>query len=808
LTDILQKFKKALKDGSVETDIHFENFKTNSKEYVYFQFLKKLFIYPNVSADHLVLLRQCIRWSGNNLYIEELHNKFKTKLEKFKITWDWDKYLRVDPYKPDWLDNYSNKTDIFIDDPPEACVPEEKIEAEPWLHQFGNGKEFNKWSSLAQKEACFFSLRADPGSTNLVGLPTGGGKSLIFQLLSKFSSGLTLVIVPTTALAIDHYLSSKKFFQNFPEISPMYYAGGNEKIDPLEIKESLINGTCKLLFTSPEACVSGQLNKALDKVSNQGGLSNVVIDEAHILEDWGGSFRLDFQIISALIKKWLNNSDNFLRCYLLSATYTEKCIEILKTLFKDFAWSEFVSHRFRPEMKYYSVPFEILKPKRDQKLFESLKFLPRPIIIYVTKVMDSIDLYEKLKFEFGYQGVACFNGKTNDSERLKIINDWKNNRIDIVVATSAFGIGIDKRDVRCVLHACLPESVNRYYQEIGRGGRDGYSSICLIMPTINEKTVARSLFPTILGEEKIIKRWEQMINDKCSAENNEYIIPMDSRHDELIIGFESEENILWNKRLILMMVRVELIEIQEIIRKKIDNEENYREFLKVKCLNFHPLDREKLLDRLIPYRIKEQRSMFHSLTYFSKYINREKRMSRLLRNTYGGNVITFDTQCSLHRQKIDKHAVPKLLVPEKKIINKIIDIVENDFDFDSKIGKNKLLKIIRTLITDKQIITFLCSKNFYDFFKSDLKKLFENNDNYFYRFVFEENVDKFICEENEIVICIHDNKPNKNLINFKSAERVTHFFSRGTNIVDKNSRLILNEYNSKRFNYKNWFRGL
>ena len=79
----------------------------------------------------------------------------------------------------------------------------------------------------------------------------------------------------------------------------MYYAGGNEKIDPLEIKESLINGTCKLLFTSPEACVSGKLNKVLDKISNQGGLSNVVIDEAHILEDWGGSFRLDFQIISA-----------------------------------------------------------------------------------------------------------------------------------------------------------------------------------------------------------------------------------------------------------------------------------------------------------------------------------------------------------------------------------------------------------------------------------------------------------------------------------------------------------------------------
>jgi ATP-dependent DNA helicase RecQ len=805
LTGIIEQFKRSLKEGNTTSFISYENCDSNSKEYVCFQFLQKLYTYPDVCIDHLVLLRQFLRWSGNNFYIKDLHEIFKKRLKEFEISYDWDNYLRVKPYNPNWLDNFDKDIQIYIDDIPENCVPDEKLESEPWLHQFGSSKEFEKWNSNAQKEACFFALRASVGSTNLIGLPTGGGKSLIFQLLSKFSSGLTLVIVPTIALAIDHTLSSNKIFKNFSEISPKYYSGTNENIDADEIIESLLNGTCKLLFTSPEACVSGKLKSVLDKISLQGSLSNIVIDEAHILEDWGGDFRLEFQIISVLIKKWLTNSDKTLRTYLLSATYTENCIKILKTLFTELNWNEFVSHRFRPEMKYYAVPFELQKVNRDKKLIECLKFLPRPLILYVTKVVDSIELYEKLKYEEGYKDIACFNGKTKNSDRLTIINDWKEKKIDLIVATSAFGIGVDKSDVRCVIHACLPENINRYYQEIGRGGRDGFSSICLIMPTLEEKNVAISLLPTFLGERKTKIRWEQMIKEKCFAENNEYVIPMDSRHDELIIGRESKENILWNKRLILMMVRVGLIEIKEIINKKTDKEENYKEYLKIRCINFHPNNFSTLHNKIGPYRLNELINSKKTLEKFSKYINRQEKMSRILRYTYGENVVPFDTQCALSRKKIDVHAAPKLEVPKSKIVhNQIIDIVENEFNFENKLGKSRLVKIIRSLITEKKILTFLCSKYFYNEIKKDLKEAFENNNNYFYRFVIEENIDQFICQNDEIIVCIHNNLLSDKIINYRSARRVSHFFSNGKNFVDRNGRLILNDFNSKKFLYEDW----
>ena len=82
---------------------------------------------------------------------------------------------------------------------------------------------------------------------------------------------------------------------------------------------------------------------------------------------------------------------------------------------------------------------------------------------------------------------------TTRNERKDLLNDWKGNRIDLMVATSAFGVGVDKADVRTVIHACYPENLDRYYQEVGRSGRDGYSSVCLLIPTEMDKDIARNL---------------------------------------------------------------------------------------------------------------------------------------------------------------------------------------------------------------------------------------------------------------------------------------------------------------------------
>ena len=113
--------------------------------------------------------------------------------------------------------------------------------------------------------------------------------------------------------------------------------------------------------------------------------------------------------------------------------------------------------------------------------------MPRPIIIYVSKRDDAKEWKKKL-IEKGYRSVEIFSGSTVDSERERIIRQWNHDEIDIIVATSAFGMGVDKRDIRTVIHCCLPESINRFYQEVGRGGRDGFASISLLSYVYDEDT--------------------------------------------------------------------------------------------------------------------------------------------------------------------------------------------------------------------------------------------------------------------------------------------------------------------------------
>ena len=106
--------------------------------------------------------------------------------------------------------------------------------------------------------------------------------------------------------------------------------------------------------------------------------------------------------------------------------------------------------------------------KRDENVLEALKYLPRPLILYNTTKEDVEKYYNLLKTK-GYNSIEMFDGSTSDEDRVDILNRWRKNEIEIIVATSAFGMGVDKLDVRTVIHCCYPESFHRFYQEIGRG---------------------------------------------------------------------------------------------------------------------------------------------------------------------------------------------------------------------------------------------------------------------------------------------------------------------------------------------------
>jgi len=802
--NIIGSLRKALKDGEVNTSLNDINITSGSKEYAYWRFLHRLKIQPEITIDHFVLLRQAIRWSPKNqiLNVFEINNKFKDEFYDFDISYS-SGTLSVKPYNPEWINSTNNSHMKFIDNPPVKCIPNEKIKAEGWLTSLGSNTDFEYWNSNAQREACFFALRAKKGSTNLIGLPTGSGKSLTFQLLTRFSSGLNLIIVPTTALAIDQWISSKSVLKKFPDINPKYYSSNDNSIDIKDINESLLNGTCRMLFTSPESCVLGSIKNTLDKLNQDGKLTNIFIDEAHIIQGWGGDFRVNFQLLSVIIKKWNKESNNTLRLFLLSATFTPRCVELLKILFSFNKWNEFSSQRLRPEMRYFSCGLSNLKSKRDNRLFKALPFLPRPLIIYVTKRDDAEFFYNELKINQGYKSIEYFHGGTLDNERKKILQNWRDNKIDIIVATSAFGMGVDKSDIRCVIHACFPESVDRFYQELGRGGRDGFNSISIIMPTIKEKTTAYNLLPSLLTEKKIKLRWERMIYENIFYEHNVITIPMTSEHNELKIGRTYDENILWNKRLILMMVRAQLLDIIEIIRKEeVSGSGIYIDYLKIKC-NFNPHNTEDLLTKIKSPRSEELKYSEISVNNLNDYISGKVKICRVLKKEYK-KIELYCTECNFCKnENFNISNVPKLEFKNfKKNTFSFIDIVQFDENYIIESNKKRFIRDIRTLISQKEIKTIVCSQNMFDYLEKDLEFFLKGR--YFYRIILIDNLDNIITLSKEHILLIHEDIPNHTMLNFRDAYRISHFFPIGVNVMDNENRLLLHIDNSRYFTFKQW----
>ena len=185
----------------------------------------------------------------------------------------------------------------------------------------------------------------------------------------------------------------------------------------------------------------------LEEAAASHWLENLVIDEAHLVETWGFFFRVDFQLLAALQQRWLAEHDGRLRTYLLSATITPECRTMLQGLFQSVGpRREFVNQRLRPEMVYYDQFFSSYGERKDA-LRECAWHLPRPSIFYTTEVEEAKALYGFLTNDQGFVRVGCFHGETPPRERRKLLDRWRNDELDLMVATSAFGLGMDKPDV-------------------------------------------------------------------------------------------------------------------------------------------------------------------------------------------------------------------------------------------------------------------------------------------------------------------------------------------------------------------------
>lgn len=473
--------------------------------------------------------------------------------------------LTAESWHPDWLGGCDSG--VFSDAFSETVVRENgSCPADPFIVERTGYKSY---SSPGQREAVRAAFLMPPGDTLIVNLPTGSGKSLVGQspaLVHHQEGHLTVFVVPTVALAIDQARQMEKYFSKsgmHTHRYPLAWFGGLTDKDRIEIRQRMLNGTQRILFTSPEALTTSLLRTVFE-VARNGMLRYLVIDEAHLVTQWGDEFRPAFQALAGLrnsLLRQIPSGVEAFRTLLLSATFTPETTETLASLFGPPDRVQMVSAvHLRPEPQYWHSHANSANQKQE-RLLEALRHAPRPFILYVTTREDAQKWHRILTKQEGYCRVSKFDGTTPDLKRKEIIDAWGDNHLDGIVATSAFGVGIDKGDVRTVIHATIPETLDRFYQEVGRGGRDGQHSISLLIYDDSDWQIPEGLAaPKIISDELGYARWRSLYETRENHNNGDlFRINLEAVRQGL--RGSNDENVKWNMRTILLMARAGFLEL-------------------------------------------------------------------------------------------------------------------------------------------------------------------------------------------------------------------------------------------------------
>jgi ATP-dependent DNA helicase RecQ len=305
------------------------------------------------------------------------------------------------------------------------------------------------------------------GKNTFVIMPTGAGKSLCYQLPAMVKDGLAIVISPLIAL-----MKNQVDQMNAYGVNARFLNSTLSKGEITKLKKDCMNGVVKLLYVAPESLTKEENIEFLQKVN----VAFVAIDEAHCISEWGHDFRPEYRRIKTMIQQLGN-----LPVIALTATATPKVqLDIQRNLQMEEA-DVFISS-FNRKNLYYEV-----RPKKETKK-QLIKFLKehkgKSGVIYCLSRKKVEEIAQLLNVN-GFKAAPYHAGLDSDV-REKNQDGFLNEDIDIIVATIAFGMGIDKPDVRFVVHYDVPKSLEGYYQETGRAGRDGLEGHCLMFYSHND----------------------------------------------------------------------------------------------------------------------------------------------------------------------------------------------------------------------------------------------------------------------------------------------------------------------------------
>ena len=315
-------------------------------------------------------------------------------------------------------------------------------------------------------------------------MPTGGGKSICFQVPAMMMDGICLVISPLVALMKDQVQNLQK-----KDIKAIALTGGIYQEELIDLLDNCQYGNYKFLYLSPERL---QNDWIVDRIKNL-PINLIVIDEAHCVSQWGHDFRPAYLKISKL-KEYFPKVP-FLA---LTASATKKVQEDLLVQLQLDNPAVFTKSFARENLAY--MVFDV-----EDKLYmieQVLRKNPNPTIIYVSNrksCATTVSQLESLGFTATY-----YHGGLSAKEKEKSMQLWMDEKVQVMVATNAFGMGIDKANVKSVIHLHIPQNLENYYQEAGRAGRNGEKAFAVLLTNASDILQAEGQFLSVLPDKAFL----------------------------------------------------------------------------------------------------------------------------------------------------------------------------------------------------------------------------------------------------------------------------------------------------------------
>ncbi len=331
------------------------------------------------------------------------------------------------------------------------------------------------------------------GKDTVALLPTGGGKSLCFQVPALAMDGICIVVSPLVALMSDQVNALKE-----RGIKALKITGGISFNDLNATLDNALYGNYKFLYLSPERLQQ----EIVQNYIRQMKVNLIAVDEAHCISQWGNDFRPAYKNITILRK--LQPVTPFIA---LTATATTEVLEDTISELQLELPAIFKNSFVRKNLSYQVF-------KEDDKLYRAeqlLKNNPGSAIVYVRSRKSSVEISDQLNI----LGISAthYHGGISAKEKSEKLRTWRNGQVSTMVATNAFGMGIDHPDVRFVIHLQIPESIEGYFQEAGRAGRDGAPAVAVLLYNEYDKIYVQKQFVESLPNPSELKKIYRTLNN-------------------------------------------------------------------------------------------------------------------------------------------------------------------------------------------------------------------------------------------------------------------------------------------------------